>query len=274
MFGLVLVSVLFSGALASSETSPAFFWSPLSVDAISQQAHALDFQFNNLETMLTNVCTKDATAPEAFVLFTFEHFTTSDFTAAASPFGAAAHGGILSSLFDALSASKVKAAFPYASLGSEPLGQRVVEFAKSAGIPVVVHGAFQKLSTGSVSLRALNNGQCDVIVVLLNRNYFESDNAVLRSILAELDAYTNGKFVAGLVSQSVGGHSVSAQRLLQTTTTTTTAATFVYMTPGIISGLLVGLLFVVTALIGVCCLAQVQTPTQFCHVPLPPGKEF
>jgi hypothetical protein len=123
-----------------------------------------------------------------------------------------------------------------------------------------------------VAREALANGRCDVIVVTLRRAFTADDNAMMATIINEVATLTSGSFAAGVIGQpdnAVSSAAVRAERMLLNG-----SKQYILMTPDIFSGLLVGLLFLVTALIGVCCLHGVQTPTKFCHEALPAGKEF
>ena len=46
------------------------------------------------------------------------------------------------------------------------------------------------------------------------------------------------------------------------------------MTPDVLTGILIALLFVFTALLGLTCIGSIQTPSQFSSVGPPSMKEF
>ncbi len=115
------------------------------------------------------------------------------------------------------------------------------------------------------------NGVCDVLVVPLTSIDTASNDERLSSVQSMVAAGSHGQYVAALVSTQAEDGAVrelSARHLLNGN------KKFVYMTSDIMSGLLIGLLLFLTALVGVCCLMSIQTPTKFCMDPLPGSKEF
>ena len=69
----------------------------------------------------------------------------------------------------------------------------------------------------------------------------------------------------------------SARRLAPGTTTTTTlylASGHITMTPGILTGLLIGLMLLFFVAVGLSCVASVATPDQLMSTTLPAGKEY
>ncbi len=115
----------------------------------------------------------------------------------------------------------------------------------------------------------LGNGVCDVVVVPVSEESFAAADARMESVLASAGA----SHAAAIVSP----HAVSSTpRDLQATSVVLVAGAknFVYMSPDIMSGVLVGVLLFITALIGVCCLMGLQTPDKFMAEPLPGTKEF
>lgn len=115
------------------------------------------------------------------------------------------------------------------------------------------------------------NGRCDVVLVSLHKTFTAADDAAISKVIDEV-ATTSGSYAVGIVGQSSlpsDGLTHRTERMLLNGKKIN-----IYMSPDIFSGLLVGLLFLVTALIGACCLHSIQTPTKFNAEPLPLGKEF
>ncbi len=101
-----------------------------------------------------------------------------------------------------------------------------------------------------------------------------ANNALLASVHSAVAVKSNGQYVAALLSSVPAVTLPTADTPVHARSLLSGSKNFVYMTPGIVTGLMIGFFLFATALVGICCLMSIQTPTRFCSEALPVGKEF
>ena len=115
-----------------------------------------------------------------------------------------------------------------------------------------------------------DNGACDVVIVPLVASA-AANNAHVAAIESSVATSSHGQYISAFLSMEASQarelHS-SARHLLNG------QKKYVMMSSDIFTGLVIGLFLFATALVGVCCLMSIQTPTKFCSEALPGTKEF
>lgn len=100
---------------------------------------------------------------------------------------------------------------------------------------------------------------------------FERSAQSLTSAAETRAADLGGSYSIGLAVASNNAVKTSRRRRRLDTTTTPDG---VRMTPDILTGVLVGLLFIFTVWVGITCIGDIQTPSQYAHTGPPSLKEW
>ncbi|KAJ1451276.1 hypothetical protein M885DRAFT_530174 [Pelagophyceae sp. CCMP2097] len=159
--------------------------------------------------------------------------------------------------------SKATKVFPFVELDREAEGffdAAAVETVDAAMLQSRVEG-FEKAHTATIL-----------------STVFENDWDTLDAQLAQLDRTLSERAGSYVIAVVGGSRSAVTRRLVDATAAPTAAPSMypagVHMTPDILTGVLVGFLFIFVILIGLSCIGAIQTPSQYSKIGPPSLKEW
>mmetsp|Transcript_44371 Transcript_44371/g.75492 ORF Transcript_44371/g.75492 Transcript_44371/m.75492 type:complete len:290 (-) Transcript_44371:243-1112(-) len=261
---MVLFSLVFAGASASSlsEGGALVFWSnKASAFEAEAQRTVLHLKSESEMASWLNGYLSSSTKPEILVVFDDAESSNSgaDDTHSAVKYEVESSASSLVAPFSVAPASALWDLVPGEHLHATSLEEAKVLIDNHSDIAM--------------------NGVCDLLSIKLNGGGVE----LLKELQATVEKVTSGNCVFAIqpkiqtisyfFPEYTAVMTTSPRRKLLSDSDNSPKK-YVHMTPDLLSGILTGLLLVVTAIIGLACLGGIQTPSQFTDKPPPSSREY